>query len=429
MTVKVAVEDWDGSMLEPSPIVHQVWQQHVLDTKSYLQHCARITTVTSRRKEALSQSDGGGDDGGGAQNSAIHFLHYNVDDEGEDEYESESESNATGIANIVVTTGSTQTRALKSAKQNSTIISLRTKFGKDAIDPVIWDMTLSPSLASYSIRNTGISSTSSDVPVPSRKRMNPSKSAPPIITRQEQVHVQRGPQEGCLVINNNNNNSQIMVGTTSTSLEENGIMYLYDSKTWCVPEHFEFPTKPNLYDAWVLWLKGMPDYERIEKNAENGLFVTMRSTPVRPFRSIQPNKLPKRLGNKFKLEWRPVLQMMEGAPGMVNWNEMDPKVVRDMMDDGTTLKRYYELGLDHVKTKASYIWQLPKCHRMRNGPVEDWCLSTWSRHIQYSNILKNGTEADKKALGAPTKFNRTHSVTRKKRRKGDELQTTNLKAD
>jgi hypothetical protein len=39
LDLKKAVKDWDGTMLEPPPVIRMIWQAHVLNTKTYFEDC------------------------------------------------------------------------------------------------------------------------------------------------------------------------------------------------------------------------------------------------------------------------------------------------------------------------------------------------------------------------------------------------------
>ena len=57
-----------------------------------------------------------------------------------------------------------------------------------------------------------------------------------------------------------------------------------------------------------------------------------------------------------------------------------------------------------MKQCASYIWKLEK------RKPESWTISNWSKHLLWSAIEKDGTEADKAALPCAGKRNRSHPL-------------------
>ena len=86
--------------------------------------------------------------------------------------------------------------------------------------------------------------------------------------------------------------------------------YCYDGKFWDVPKGYKLPHKTKLEHAWIFWLKGQPNVEVL--NAQNEL----EKTPVKPFRELKITMLPTSVSIPFKNCWRPILQLMESAPGI-----------------------------------------------------------------------------------------------------------------
>jgi hypothetical protein len=52
-------------------------------------------------------------------------------------------------------------------------------------------------------------------------------------------------------------------------------------------------------------------------------------------------------------------------------------------------------GMEYLKTRVQYVFEKSKAN-----PTQ-WELSTWSKHVRQSSIVKRGTESDK-ALAART---------------------------
>ena len=48
----------------------------------------------------------------------------------------------------------------------------------------------------------------------------------------------------------------------------------------------------------------------------------------------------------------------------------------------------YEQGMNHLRTRVSFIFDNPKLHHV------SWEISTWSKKVARSEILKHGTEQD-----------------------------------
>jgi len=61
-----------------------------------------------------------------------------------------------------------------------------------------------------------------------------------------------------------------------------------------VPTNFRFPKRCNLSLAWSYWVKGL--------QLRDG-------TKIKPFRFL--HNLPKKIGNRYRTEFRPVLELLE----------------------------------------------------------------------------------------------------------------------
>jgi hypothetical protein len=126
------------------------------------------------------------------------------------------------------------------------------------------------------------------------------------------------------------------------------------------------------------------------------------ATPIRPFRLLQPKMLEPQLANKLKLEWRPILRMMECTPGLVIPSDAS-QITAEIVSNS------YKRGLEHIKSQASYIWSLPKSN------ISNWSIGEWCKHTKRSHIMKYGTDEDKAKLAAPTRYNQPHSHPRKRK--------------
>ena len=169
-------------------------------------------------------------------------------------------------------------------------------------------------------------------------------------------------------------------------------LYSYSNRFYHVPQDWVFPSKPKLANAWDLWLLGQPALKSTDGTP----------TPIRPYRMLQPKMLQQSLANKLKLEWRPIMIMMEGAPGLVipdDASEINSAFLTDS----------YKRGLEHVKSRASYIWSLQKSN------INGWSIGEWCKHIKRSHILKHGNDEDKAHLAAATRHNQPHSHQRKRK--------------
>ena len=176
-----------------------------------------------------------------------------------------------------------------------------------------------------------------------------------------------------------------------------------ERRFWQVPKGFQFP-KADRHAGWKFWMLGIPDHT--EKRADG----TVVAHPISPFRLFQDKMLPKSAKTVFKVNWKPVFDIMESAivSGASSPFEMT----------STELEEWYSAGTDMLRFRASYCFAKPRHER--------WGVSTWSRKVQPSQIRKYGTTSDIIALPAPE--SRWSSQNRKARlskgRKRQHLQTT-----
>jgi hypothetical protein len=124
----------------------------------------------------------------------------------------------------------------------------------------------------------------------------------------------------------------------------------------------------------------------------NGV-VDPRAAPIRPFRDFKNDMLPKHIQRDFNLHWRPIFNLMDACPGLHR-------------DDPNSFNR----GMEYLKTRVQYVFEKSKAN-----PTQ-WELSTWSKHVRHSSIVKHGTESDKAALQSePTHFNKARSTSKFKK--------------
>lgn len=98
--------------------------------------------------------------------------------------------------------------------------------------------------------------------------------------------------------------------------------HCWAGRMWDVPEKFMLPNGTTRSKGWRLWLCGIP------------------SQQIKPFRSLKPTMLPKKVHDKFKLEWRPIFDKME--KGIVSSISTNPS--SDVVD--TTFFRSHALSKD-----------------------------------------------------------------------------------
>ena len=159
--------------------------------------------------------------------------------------------------------------------------------------------------------------------------------------------------------------------------------YNYNGKLgYHVPSAFALPQKTNLRNAWTLWWLGC-------RTAEGS---------IRPFMLLRPEYLPKQVRNEFRINWQPILSLM--TSGLVGPHQPT---------SAEWLNNAYVQGLEHVKRKASYIF---------NGRQDKLTVASWSKKICQSEIKKHGTDADKLLLttsGNPTTHHQQSRVCQKKK--------------
>jgi hypothetical protein len=128
-----------------------------------------------------------------------------------------------------------------------------------------------------------------------------------------------------------------------------------------------------------LWHLGSPCCQLVD---EMGALFDF---PIKPFRLFKATRLPPKVARKFKIEWRPIFYLMEGA-------NIDFSV-----STTENLTQSFDIGTQHVRLQAEYIWELP------NRRIDTtWTIGQWSKMIKYSSIVRYGTSSDKEKVNAPT---------------------------
>ena len=144
-------------------------------------------------------------------------------------------------------------------------------------------------------------------------------------------------------------------------------IWSYNGKFWSLPENFEFPQKVKRRRAWELWLRGM--------EASCGKRIC-------PFRNFSSSSIPTRLFQKFKIEWKPIMQKMENSPGLKIQTRYSD--VNQFLIDST-----FGIATTHLRENVcSYLF------KDKNKSIESWTVGTWSFATQRSQIIKKGTESD-----------------------------------
>ena len=132
----------------------------------------------------------------------------------------------------------------------------------------------------------------------------------------------------------------------------------------------------------------MPGYTTVGENGE------VISKPIKPFRKLLPERLPKKIANTFKLHWKPIYTMMEHG--------LQPNVLDNNPSTELTDLLFAE-ATESLKTRVSYIFEDNKLHH------NNWTLSTWSKYIGRNHILKRGNANDIANLPEETRFNQGHT--------------------
>ena len=173
--------------------------------------------------------------------------------------------------------------------------------------------------------------------------------------------------------------------------------YCWGGKLYDVPKTFMLPRGLKLFSGWCLWVTGDAGAISQDKDGKT------KKTPIKPFRLFTCASVPKSIYNSFKSSWMPIFKLMEEGDGVDIPSDSQNMTSRE-------LKHLYDLGIEHVKKVASYIFDK---YDKKNS---DWNVSTWSTKVRRNAILKNGSQSDIAQLPPATRYNHTHTGTRKKRK-------------
>lgn len=110
----------------------------------------------------------------------------------------------------------------------------------------------------------------------------------------------------------------------------------------------------------------------------------------------------KKVKDQLKLAWQPIFQMMERAPGL---NIPRTGVTPTFIAESFLIATEYLLC-----TRAGYVWE-------RSTRPELLTVSSWSKHVQRSSIVKYGNDTDRANLPPAQYFNAPHSVHRQNRQR------------
>ena len=115
-----------------------------------------------------------------------------------------------------------------------------------------------------------------------------------------------------------------------------------------------------------------------------------------PFRLFNPQFLPKRIANQFKLSWRPIFVKMLESAELPTLNE---QCLNHQM-----LELNFNISTDRLKANfCSYVWE-------RYSNFDNWQVSTWPKRIKYTENVQHGIESDIANLPEETRFNKKRKL-------------------
>uniref|UniRef100_A0A7S3PVI0 Uncharacterized protein n=1 Tax=Chaetoceros debilis TaxID=122233 RepID=A0A7S3PVI0_9STRA len=163
-------------------------------------------------------------------------------------------------------------------------------------------------------------------------------------------------------------------------------------------KNYGLPPKCKLQLALGFILNGDRACRTEQQNGELAL------TPVRPFCLWESHEyLPPKLWKKFKVGWKPMLDVLMGLP---LFRTAVRQIRETALQQGPMPKIYSSTELQGMKeacisylinTKASYI-------QKKNYSI--WTITTWSSNIQYCKIADKGTSTDIQKLPPPSARNK-----------------------
>ena len=124
--------------------------------------------------------------------------------------------------------------------------------------------------------------------------------------------------------------------------------------------------------------------------------------PIRPIRKLKVEMMPTSIKKHYQLHWRPIFSLLEEAPGLT---------IREAGIDAEYISLSFQTVQEYLKQRVSYVF-----NNERTNP-DVWAISTWSKKVARSSILKFGTENDKANLPAE-RSHRNRPRQQRGRRKG-----------
>ena len=136
----------------------------------------------------------------------------------------------------------------------------------------------------------------------------------------------------------------------------------WGGKMYDAPKTFTLPRGIKLFSGWCLWVKG--DTGAVSQDDTGDMTVV----PIKPFRSFTSASVPKSTHDAYKSSWMPMFKLMEEGDGVDI-----PSDTKNL--NSLELKRLYDLGMEHVKKVASYVFDKHAKNCCK------WNASTWSTKV------------------------------------------------
>ena len=181
------------------------------------------------------------------------------------------------------------------------------------------------------------------------------------------------------------------------SYSHNGSM-----KTYYTPLGYDLSRKTSLRSAFEFWMNGDQSY----KSFQDGSVVYQ---PVRPFLLWTVDNIPGDLWKKFNVGYAILKTCME-SPSLVALTSLVKQKGGKFTDQ--EINQYYDISLQYILNRVEYI---------KNKNFSKWTVTTWSRNILRSSIMKHGTEEDKQRLPEETRYNQSHTGRKRKKKQSSHI--------
>ena len=162
-----------------------------------------------------------------------------------------------------------------------------------------------------------------------------------------------------------------------------------DGKMYFTPEGYELPALAQLFPAFCMWING----------------DSFTADTVRPFILWSSKDVPYFLWKKFRVGWFDALHHMMESPTL---HELDADLSSGSYGPvpEDEMPRLFDEGRKDLLSKHSFISKLK---------YQKWTVTTWSKQMQFSSVIKQGTAREKALANAnKTRWNRPHGTKRKR---------------